>query len=145
MKVGSSCDVVTEHGSVRPAPEVPKFHRVMRRSLPRQQVRKCKILCGVRNLGRLGQLRISNEFRSKSSQVFTSRLWQPSHPLANDDSSPFIHKYIYIYVYYTSDSKMSTAQGNIFLTTENLAFSLPLLLVCGTFVSSPMFWKLCIW
>lgn len=28
---------------------------------------------------------------------------------------------------------MSTAQGNIFLTTENLAFSLPLLLVCGTF------------
>lgn len=30
---------------------------------------------------------------------------------------------------------MSTAQGNIFLTTENLAFSLPLLLVCGTYVS----------
>jgi len=28
---------------------------------------------------------------------------------------------------------MSTAQGNIFLTTENLAFSLPLLLVCGTY------------
>ncbi|CAJ1940124.1 unnamed protein product [Cylindrotheca closterium] len=28
---------------------------------------------------------------------------------------------------------MSTAQGNIFLTAENLAFSLPLLLVCGTY------------
>jgi len=26
---------------------------------------------------------------------------------------------------------MSTSQGNIFLTTENLAFSLPLILICG--------------
>jgi len=29
--------------------------------------------------------------------------------------------------------KMSTSQGNIFLTTENLAFSMPLLLVCGSY------------
>mmetsp|Transcript_99015 Transcript_99015/g.285726 ORF Transcript_99015/g.285726 Transcript_99015/m.285726 type:complete len:144 (-) Transcript_99015:190-621(-) len=28
---------------------------------------------------------------------------------------------------------MSTAPGNIFLTTENLAFSLPLIAVCGTY------------
>lgn len=32
-------------------------------------------------------------------------------------------------------STMSTAPGNIFLTTENLAFSLPLIIVCGTYVS----------
>jgi hypothetical protein len=32
------------------------------------------------------------------------------------------------------ESIMSTAQGNIFLTTENLAFSLPLIVVCGTYV-----------
>jgi hypothetical protein len=31
---------------------------------------------------------------------------------------------------------MSTSTGNIFLTTENLAFSLPLLFVCGSYVSS---------
>jgi len=30
---------------------------------------------------------------------------------------------------------MSSAPGNIFLTTENLAFSLPLILVCGSYVS----------
>ena len=35
---------------------------------------------------------------------------------------------------------MSTAQGNIFLTTENLAFSLPLLIVCGSYVSSNICW-----
>jgi hypothetical protein len=30
---------------------------------------------------------------------------------------------------------MSTATGNIFFTVENLAFSLPLIVVCGTYVS----------
>jgi len=32
-----------------------------------------------------------------------------------------------------SSGNNSNAQGNIFLTTENLAFSMPLLVVCGTY------------
>jgi hypothetical protein len=31
---------------------------------------------------------------------------------------------------------MPEVTNNVFLTTENLAFSLPLLFVCGTYVSS---------
>jgi len=33
----------------------------------------------------------------------------------------------------SSSSNNNNPQGNIFLTTENLAFSMPLILVCGTY------------